>query len=114
MSLVWGPAATGKSEVLANIIVQALLCDPSERILCVAPRNVPVDSLCKRANTVYKANHQGIDIAEIPFVRLYSKSQIRAHYAVNDKALINPYHIANLRFAEASRNQTRWKAYNEQ
>ena len=110
-SLVWGPAATGKSEVLANIIVQALLRNPSERILCVAARNVPVDSLCKRANTVYKANHPGIENAQIHFVRLFSESQIQAQYAVNNKALDNPYHIANRRMAEAFRNQARWRAY---
>ncbi len=111
VSLVWGPAATGKSEALANIMVQALLRNRSERILCVAPRNVPVDSLCKRAHTVYKANHPGVEDAQIPFVRLFSESQMQAQNAVKDKALNNPYHIANLRMAEARRNPARWTAY---
>ena len=50
VSLVWGPAATGKSEVLARIIVETIRRDPSERILCCAPRNIPVDSLLQDNN----------------------------------------------------------------
>lgn len=113
VSLVWGPAATGKSEVLANIIVEALRRNPWERVLVNAPRNVPVDSLLKRAAAVNEANHPGKAGKKVfaPFVRLFSASQIRAQYAVNAPILAAPYHIDNLRMKEAERDKNRWAAY---
>ena len=108
VSLVWGPAATGKSEVLANIIVEALRRNASERILVNAPRNVPVDSLLKRAVSVYESNNPRV---QAPFVRLFSASQIQAQHAVKASVLNDPHHIENLRMAEASQNRPRWGAY---
>lgn len=100
---VWGPAATGKSDVIANIIVASLRRDPKEQILVNAPRNVPVDSLLKRVVGVYRGNPTTRS-GDMHFVRLFSDSQVRAHYAVNDKELAGPCHIDKLRLTRAQQN----------
>ncbi len=103
ISLIWGPAATGKSETMTQIILTGLRNDPTRRTLVVAPRNVPVDSLLARVGSEYKRNG--------PFVRLYSHHQTLVHYATKDKALENQYHIDNLRYAVARKQPVQWATY---
>lgn len=110
VSLVWGPAATGKSEVLANIIAQAIHRDPRERILVNASRNVPLNSLMQRAIQVWKNNNPNVDP---PFVRLFSASQIQAQYAVKAPTLQDECHIDKLRLQEAARQPRQYSVFLE-
>ena len=92
-----------ESDVIANIFVASLRRDPKERILVNAPRNVPVDSLLKRVVGVYRGNRT-TGSGDMHFVRLFSDSQVRAHYAVNDRELAGPCHIDKLRLTRAQQN----------
>jgi len=53
VSLVWGPAATGKSHVLAKIIIMAMQ-DRKERILATASQNVAVDALFDKCVAAFR------------------------------------------------------------
>ena len=105
VSLVWGLAATGKSEVLARIICKAFIDDPKERILGTASRHVAVNNMINRSASVWKEDFRETDDARIPFVRLYSESQVRAQYAVKDKALYSAWHIDQHRRRLAKSNR---------
>ncbi|KAL9632136.1 MAG: hypothetical protein Q9164_005508 [Protoblastenia rupestris] len=100
VSLVWGPAATGKSETLSRLSDEILL-DPKERVLVTAPRHVAVDSIMDRCTSIWYERHGRGSF--LPFVRLYSHSQIVAHWASDHPALRNPAHIDNVRVALAKR-----------
>ncbi|KAL8838750.1 MAG: hypothetical protein Q9170_001999 [Blastenia crenularia] len=107
ISLVWGPAATGKSETLARIIVDLLHNDKDEKILVNAPRNVPVDSLLWRVHSVWQSVRKGNG----PFVRLYSRAQIEAQYEINSPLLKQVYHPDHIRLSKANANPKIWAAF---
>lgn len=90
VSLVWGPAATGKSQTVMAIMAM-LMKDSNEKILACAPRHVAVDSLLKRCRRLSD------DPSKLPIVRLYSHFQILAQYRGNRKPLEDPFHIDNVR-----------------
>ena len=110
VSLVWGPAATGKSEVMAKIIVEAIRRSSNERVLVNASRNVPLDSLKDRTIQVWKDD---VPKGNPPFVRLFSAAQIQAQYAIKSPILDDPYHIDNLRKRAAESNAGAYKAFRE-
>jgi len=102
VSLIWGPAATGKSHTLANLLLN-LLYDPKEKVLHVATRNVAVDTLLDRCIKQWRAAPHQHTKNSPPFVRLWSENAITAHHIDKSSALDNPCHIDNKRVAMAQR-----------
>lgn len=110
VSLVWGPAATGKSFTLAAIIVEAIRRNPKERVLANASRNVPLDSLLDRTIQEWETKNPNVDP---PFVRLFSASQIQSQYLSKAAILDNPCHIDKLRLKEAAAHPRLYPAFLE-
>ena len=110
--LVWRPAATGKSETMAKIILERIIRDAKQRCLVVAPRNVPVDSLLRRCHAMWVARFPDPQKAPpAPFMRLYSHTQTRAQYAIKAAMLNAPYHIDRLRLGEAQKAKEQFKSF---
>ncbi|KAL8688523.1 MAG: hypothetical protein Q9218_005590 [Villophora microphyllina] len=112
MSLVWGPAATGKSEVMANAIVSGVMVAPGSKTLVLAPRNHPLDGLLLRCHTANKTLSRNNN-AVLSAVRLFSEPMIQAQLAAGEdfKAKSHMYHIESLRQLKAEANEGRWKDY---
>lgn len=91
-SLVWGPAATGKSQVMSRIVLRAL-ADLSQRVLITAPTNVAVDNIFSRCARSYEAFNGIRKDANMPLTRLFSQSQIEAQYLARDPILQHKCHI---------------------
>ena len=111
VSVVWGPAATGKSRVLAHIIRLLLIRDKSEKIIVCAPTHVAVDNLLKRAANVW-AEECSTNEPDKGFVRLFSESEIETQYLKRQSEVYeDAYHIDAQRFSLADRNKVRCRAY---
>ena len=111
VSVVWGPAATGKSRVLAHMIRLLLIRDKSEKIIVCAPTHVAVDNLLKRAASVW-AEECSTNEPDKGFVRLFSESEIETQYLKRQSEVYeDAYHIDAQRFSLADRNKGRCRAY---
>ena len=111
VSVVWGPAATGKSRVLAHIIRLLLIGDKLERIIVCAPTHVAVDNLLKRAADVW-AEESSINEPDKGFVRLFSEGEIETQYLKGQSEVYqDAYHIDAQRYSLADRNKDRCGAY---
>ena len=112
VSVVWGPAATGKSRVLAQTII-LLLTLKSENIVVCAPTHVAVDNLLRRTADVW--------IEESPskepnkgFVRLFSENEIETQYLTHQREIYeNLYHIDAQRQRLAEGNVSSYRSYIE-
>jgi len=107
LSLIWGPAATGKTETLAMLFAEILISDPKEKVLFTSPRHVAVDTICKRCIEVWRHGSKDQPF----FVRLFSMSQIIAQQASGSIALRNPYHIHNLRMEVAKGSRPNYDGF---
>lgn len=93
VSNINGPAATGKSETLAKLIL--IMASMSYKVLVTALTNVAVDSLCERTGNMVC---QFVNIPPRAIARLWTPSQVRAQYSSGQSSLIKSgYHIENLR-----------------
>lgn len=103
LSVIWGPAATGKSEVLSKVVL--LAARKPERILVTGSTNVAVDNLLKRC-VVEHAKLQKQKSPVFHPIRLFSQSQIEAQYIAEDPRLQDPHHIEAQRLKLAE--QLKW------
>ena len=111
VSVVWGPAATGKSRVLAHTITSLLTRDVSERIVVCAPTHVAVDNLLRHAADVWTEESSSNEPNKT-FVRLFSENEIETQYLkAQTEVYENPYHIDAQRLSLAMRNQNRCRQY---
>ena len=117
ISIIWGPAATGKSHTVAHLICKLHLDAPNaERTLVTAPTNVAVDLLCDRLVNVWP-DRMSKD-TKMDIVRVFSEAEIERQYRARDANLTEqvyekPTHIDAKRLAIASANPTAWKPYLE-
>ena len=107
ISIIWGAPGTGKSQVLTEALMY--LGKLGEKIVACGIANVAVDALYRKCVAAYrKLGLKG----DIPFVRLYSESQIMGQYAAGDfVTLDDPNHIESLRYKLAKQNQDRFAAW---
>lgn len=109
ISVIWGPPATGKSEVLRRIIYQLYIGDNTERIHVSAVTNVAVDQLADRTYDLFKEKF-GEDAPMI--VRIYSNGQILVQYARADQVRLGkPVNIERLRLNIAEADPDGWRAF---
>lgn len=108
VSIIWGAPGTGKSLVLAEALTY-LLETTSEKIVACAVANVAVNAIYRKCVEAYRKLHPK---ADIPFVRLYSTSQIQSQYAAGElTTLDDPNHIECLRFRLAQQDQDRFRSW---
>lgn len=94
---IWGPPATGKSFVLAEIL-KRLLNDKDEKVVVCASQNVAVNELFEKTATKVKR----LGWKRTALVRVFSISQVLAQYGRSDGVLyfslscFHQQHIENL------------------
>ncbi|KAL8941920.1 MAG: hypothetical protein Q9211_001615 [Gyalolechia sp. 1 TL-2023] len=110
ISIVWGPAATGKSEVLTQAIYQLHLQDKAERTHVCAVTNVAVDQLADRTYELFK---QQYGLGKAPrMLRIYSNGQTQAQYARGDRATLSkPTNIEQIRYDKAAADPRKWQGF---
>ena len=112
VSIIHGPAATGKTITLAYALCQ--LHGPlypqanEQKTVVTAPTHVAVDNIRRKAGEVWD-HTMTVDKG---FVRLYSESEIESQFVRQEKAIYNdPMHLDRLRFEIAQAAPQRWRAY---
>ena len=112
VSIIHGPAATGKTITLAYILCQ--LHGPlypqtiEQKTIVTATTHVAVDNIRRKAGEVWDQTMKG----DKGFVRLYSESEIEGQFVKQEKAVYNdPMHLDRLRFEIAQAAPHRWDKY---
>lgn len=110
-SIIWGPAATGKSQTLSRAIRMLILNDPREQIVVCSPTNEGVNNLAERAVRGW-AKCKGPNEADARFVRIYSNSEIDVQLRARNQALYeDPMHIDKQRCNIAERHPGKYSGY---
>ena len=112
VSVVHGPAATGKTITLAHVLCQ--LHGPlypqtvEQKTIVTAPTNVAVDNIRRKCGEVWDLIIKGIK----GFVRLYSETEIESQFVRQQQAVYNdPMHLDQLRFEIAQAAPQLWDKY---
>ncbi|KAL9602483.1 MAG: hypothetical protein Q9219_001775 [cf. Caloplaca sp. 3 TL-2023] len=110
VSIVWGPAATGKSEVLATLICQLHIDNPKEKTVVTAPTNVAVDQICTRLSAVWS---RLMDRSTPPkMVRIYSEAEVQRQFRSDRKDIYEKEtHIDKLRLGIARKSPSIYSGY---
>lgn len=96
MLFIWGPAATGKSTVMAMIAI--LKMQLGRKVLLTATRNVAVDALLGRSQEIGETQKK-----EFVFVRVYPWSATTRQYLEELPVFNDPCTLDNRRVALAQR-----------
>ena len=112
VSIVHGPAATGKTITLAHVLCQ--LHGPlypragEQKTIVTAATNVAVDNIRRKCGEVWDLVVKGSK----GFVRLYSETEIESQFVRRDTAVYNdPMHLDQLRFEIAQTAPQHWGKY---
>ena len=112
VSIVHGPAATGKTITLSYALCQ--LHGPlypqrnEQKTVVTAPTHVAVDNIRRKAAEIWDQTMTG----NKGFVRIYSESEIESQFVRQEKSIYNdPMHLDRLRFDIAQAAPQRWLTY---
>ena len=110
LTVIHGPAVTGKTQTLTAIICEMLANFKNKRphLLVIATQHVAVKALYTRCKQEIRRLWPSRPVL---FVRLYSLSQIITQYLTQDEALQDPCHIDNQRLAIAMKERRKHAAF---
>jgi len=94
LSLIHGPPGTGKTTTLVELIHQALILNPNQKILVTAPSNIAVDTILQKCSTNLPKRYQLLRIGHPARIHNHTLPHSLEHkiHTSNDSQILNDVH----------------------